>query len=207
MYYGNMDSADAFAAKDQYFFGTELLAAPVIKPINSKTGRATQKIWFPAGSWFNFFTGKQIAGGQWHTIEAALEDMPVFAKAGAIIPLGPRVGWGGIENPTELDLYVFPGANNIFELYEDDGETTDYQRGEYAMTRFTLKKNTFTIESVSGDTDLIPSQRTYRIHLRGVAETGSASLPGSYDPATRTLSLGAVTLKPSESCELSLKVK
>ena len=145
MYYGNMDSAEAFEAKDQYFFGSELLAAPVMKPVSAKTGLATQKIWFPPGNWFNFFNGEQLSGGKWRTVKSALEDIPVYAKAGAIVPLAPKVGWGGIENPEELDVYVFPGADNRFELYEDDGETTDYQRGKYAITAFTIEKNTFTI--------------------------------------------------------------
>jgi len=202
MYYGNMDSPEAFRAKDQYFFGTELLAAPVVKPVDAETGYATQRIWFPPGSWFNFFSGERIAGGAWRRVKARLEDIPVFAKAGAIVPLAPRVGWGGIENPKELDLYIFPGRDNLFELYEDDGETIEYQRGTYAITRFILEKDSFMIQSVSGDTSLVPSQRTYRIHLRGVEETTSASLSGKYDPATRTLSLDPVTLKPTDAFQV-----
>lgn len=204
MYYGNMDSAEAFDAQDQYFFGSELFAAPVLKPVSAKTGLATQKVWFPAGMWFNFFTGEQLSGGVTRTVKAALEEIPVYAKAGAIVPLAPKVGWGGIENPTELDLYVFPGADNRFELYEDDGETTDYQRGKYAITVFKLEENVFTIHPATGDMSLIPAQRTYRIHLRGVAETVSASLPGRYDPSTRTLSLDAATLKPNDSLQVQM---
>jgi len=205
MYYGNMDSSEAFEAKDQYFFGSELLAAPVIKPVNARTGLATQKIWFPPGSWLNFFNGEQVSGGMWRTVKATLKDIPVYAKAGAVVPRAPKVGWGGIENPKELDLYIFPGADNVFELYEDDGETTDYQRGKYAITLFTLKKNKFTIHASSGDTSLIPAQRTYRIHLRGVDETASASLPGKYDSSTRTLSLDAITLKPTDSLQVQFE--
>jgi alpha-glucosidase (family GH31 glycosyl hydrolase) len=205
MYYSDMDSDEAFKAKDQYFFGSELLAAPVIKPANEKTVFATQKIWFPPGSWFNFFDGEQVSGGMWRTVKTALEDIPIYAKAGAIVPLAPRVGWGGIENPKELDLYIFPGADNRFELYEDDGETTDYRRGKYTITLFTLKKNKFTIHASSGDLSLIPAQRTYRIHLRGVDETASASLPGTYYSATRTLSLEPLTLRASESLQVQLK--
>ena len=202
MYYGNMDSAEAFKAKNQYFFGTELLVAPVVKPADAESGFATQKIWFPPGTWFNFFNGEKLPGGRWSKIKAALEDIPVFAKAGAIVPLAPRVGWGGIENPEVLDLYVFAGADNSFDLYEDDGETTDYQGGRFAITTFTLEKNVFTIQPVSGDTGLIPSQRTYRIHLRGVDEAASVSLPGKYDPATRTLSLDPVVLKPTDRLQV-----
>jgi alpha-glucosidase (family GH31 glycosyl hydrolase) len=205
MYYGNMDSAEALKAKDQYFFGTELLAAPVVKPVDPGTGFVTQKIWFPPGNWFNLFNGEQFAGARWHTLQAALEDIPVFAKAGAIVPLAPRVGWGGIENPGELDLYIFPGADNFFELYEDDGETIDYQQGRYAVTRFTLEKNVFTIQPVIGDASLVPPERTYHIHLRGVDESASASLPGTYDPTIRTLSLEPVVLKPLDTLQVQFK--
>lgn len=214
MYYGNMESAEAFHAKDQYFFGSELLAAPVLKPVHAKTGHATQKVWFPAGNWFNFFNGEELIGGKWRTIKTALEEIPVFAKAGTIVPLAPKVGWGGIENPQELDIYVFPGADNRFDLYEDDGETTDYQRGKYAITVMESKVSPllddrqesqdsstllFTIHPASGEASLIPAQRMYRIHLRGVNETASASLPGKYNPATRTLILDTVTLSPDQS--------
>ena len=202
MYYGHMDSAEAFEAQDQYFFGSELLVAPVLKPVSTKTGLATLKIWFPTGTWFDFFTGEQLAGGKVFKVHATLEDIPVFARAGAIVPLGPKVGWGGIDNPTELDLYVFPGADNRFELYEDDGETTDYRRGKYAITAFTLEGNVLTIHPVAGDTTLVPAQRTYRIHLRGVGENVSASIPGRYESATHTLSLDAVTLKPGDSLQV-----
>jgi len=204
MYYGNMDSPEAFEAQDQYFFGSELMAAPVLKPVSKKTGLVTQKVWFPAGTWFNFFTGEQVAGGKTRTVKARLEDIPVYAKAGAIVPLAPKVGWGGIENPTELDIYVFPGADNRFELYEDDGETTDYRQGKYAITAFTLENGNFTIHPSNGDTSLIPMQRTHRIHLRGVDENVTASLPGKYDPSTCTLSLEPVNLNSNDSLRVQL---
>ena len=204
MYYGNMDAAAAFDAKDQYFFGSELIAAPITKPSEPDTGVAVKRVWFPAGNWFNLFNGEQFAGGEWHEIKATLEDIPVFAKAGAIIPLAPKVGWGGIDNPQELDIYIFPGADNTFELYEDDGETTDYQRGKYAITRFSIQDNVFTIHPADGDLSVIPASRIYRIHLRGVDSTVSASLPGNYDPATRTYSLEPVSLTPKESISITI---
>jgi alpha-glucosidase (family GH31 glycosyl hydrolase) len=203
MYYGNMDSAPAFKARNQYFFGTELLAAPIITPTRPGNGLAEKRVWFPSGTWTHFFNGEQISGGGWHTIQAALEDIPVYAKAGAIVPLAPKVGWGGVDNPTELDLYVFPGADNTFDLYEDDGETTDYQGGKYAITRFSLSDGCFTIHAAEGDLSLVPATRTYRIHLRGLASVISASLPAQYDPATRTHSFEEVTLKPNESFTLT----
>ncbi len=199
MYYGNMNVASAFKAKDQYFFGSELIAAPIIEPADSRTGVAIKPVWLPAGTWFNFFNGEQVTGGQWHEVKAALEDIPVYAKVGAIIPLAPKVGWGGIDNPKELEIYIFPGADNTFELYEDDGESTDYQRGKYAITHFSLQDNLFTIHPAEGDLSLIPANRIYRIHLRGVDSSTKASVSGKYNPALHTLSLEPISLMPKES--------
>lgn len=198
MYYGNED-ASAFDAKDQYYFGSELLVAPITVPVRPETGVASKQIWFPAGNWFNFFIGEQVTGGQTREVTATLEDIPVYAKAGAIVPLAPKVGWGGIDNPSELDIFIFPGADNKFELYEDDGLTTDYQRGKYAITRFSLENNTFTIHPCEGDLSLIPPKRTYRIHLRGVDAMVTASVPGKYDPVLRTLSLNSFAIAPNQS--------
>ena len=132
---------------------------------DARTGVAVKQVWFPPGAWANFFTGEQVPGGRMREVKAALEDIPVYARAGAIVPLAPKVGWGGVENPTELDVYIFPGADNVFELYEDDGETTDYQRGKYAITRMELKGETFTIHPAQGDLSVVPAQRAYRIHI------------------------------------------
>jgi alpha-glucosidase (family GH31 glycosyl hydrolase) len=200
MYYDDV-SAPAFACPDQYRFGSELVAAPVLTPARPRDGRARSRVWLPADGWTSFFTGKTFRAG-WHLLLAELEDIPVFAKPGAIVPLGPRVGWGGVGNPEELDVYIFPGASNRFELYEDDGETNGYQRGEYALTPFTLEQAgntlTFAIHPVEGQASLVPARRTYRVHLRGVDEAAACPGTATYDPATRTLTLEAVTLAPSE---------
>ncbi len=194
MYYGNMHAEAAFEAKGQYFFGSELLVAPVTEPADPRSSKAVKRVWFPEGEWFNFFSGERYSGGQWQEISAALEEIPVFARAGAIVPLAPKPVWGGIENPSELDIYIFPGADNTFELYEDDGETTDYQRGKYAITRFSLQGSQFTIQAVEGDADVVPLVRTYRLHLRGIDNAPN-----------HTLSLDAFQLTPEQSQMISLK--
>jgi alpha-glucosidase (family GH31 glycosyl hydrolase) len=210
IYYADVSPA-AFSCSDEYFFGSELIAAPITSPTGPVTGRAKKRVWLPAGVWYNFFTGEPLPGGRWHTVRAALEDIPVFAKAGAIVPLAPKVGWGGVENSEELDLYIFPGASNRFELYEDDGETTGYQRGEYALTPFSLEQTgdtmMFTIHPVRGDTRQVPPQRVYRIHLRGVGEQVSGPEGATYDSSMRTLNLSPVTLKSDEEFSIRFQVK
>jgi alpha-glucosidase (family GH31 glycosyl hydrolase) len=208
MYYGDNSKA-AFACPDQYFFGTELIAAPVVKPARRANGSTRQRVWLPEEAWFNFFSGKGFRGGKWQTIRATLEDIPVFAKAGAIVPLGPKTGWGGVGNPETLDIYFFPGSSNRFELYEDDGETTAYQNGEYALTAFTLEKAgywlNFNIEPVSGERSLVPAKRVYRLHLRGVDECVTCDHPATYDPDSRTLDLKPVQLTPDEGLRVQFQ--
>ncbi len=205
MYYGNMDDASSFEAKDQYFFGSELLVAPILKPSDPKTGLAKRNAWFPPGTWFDFFTGEPVSGNGWREMHATLEDIPVFARAGAIVPLAPKVGWGGIGNPEELDIYLFPGTDNKFDLYEDDGETTDYQRGKFSITRFSLDDGIFTIHPAKGDLGVNPVSRLYRIHLRGVDDKVKASITGHYDAATRTLNLEPVTLTSGQDIQVKFE--
>jgi alpha-glucosidase (family GH31 glycosyl hydrolase) len=208
MYYADV-SDQAFACPDQYLFGSELVAAPVVKPSRRPDGLARQRVWLPEGKWFNFFTGVIFPGRRWHTIESALEDIPVFAKAGAIVPLGPKTGWGGVDNPDTLDIYIFPGASNRFELYEDDGETTGYQRGEYALTPFTLEQVghtlTFRIHPAEGQRSLVPAQRLYRLHLRGADADTACDHLAAYDPATRTLTLEPISLAPDQGLDFQFK--
>ncbi|HCS38394.1 MAG TPA: alpha-xylosidase [Anaerolineaceae bacterium] len=205
MYYGNMDSPQAFEAKDQYFFGSELIAAPITEPANNDTHLVNKRVWLPDGTWTHFFTGEHFIGNQWHAISADLEDIPVFAKPGAIVPLAPFVARGGVDNPDVLDVYVFPGADNSFELYEDDGLTTDYQCGEFCITRFTLQDGVFTIHAANGNLHLIPASRTYRIHLRGVDQTSSDHVSGEYNSQTRTLSIEPFVLPSNHSCSINFK--
>lgn len=176
MYYGNMEDASAFEAQDQYFFGSELVVAPITERAHPKTGLATKKVWLPPGRWFNYFSGEEFAGGRWHEVSADLEDIPVYAKAGAIVPLASSPTWGGIDNPTELHLHIFPGADNTFDLYEDNGETVEYEQGKYAITRFSLENDIFTIHPAEGDLSVIPAERTYHLHIRGVKDIATFTI-------------------------------
>lgn len=217
MYYDYPEHEEAYNCFHQYFFGSELLAAPFIFPQDEVLQRTRQVVWLPAGDWFHFFTGEHYQGNKWIAEYGKLDDIPVFAKAGAIVPLGPKVGWGGLTNPEQLDLVVFPGKDNAFELYEDDGETQHYQHGASALTPFaqtwTGNRLTFAVKPVSGDRNVVPPQRTYTLHFRGVLapETIRVSLSQKeqnlaqrYDSETETFLLGPVTITPNDELIVEL---
>lgn len=217
MYYLHGEDEAAYNCPDQYYFGSELIAAPYTSPRDPDTRLARQMIWLPAGGWFDFFTGQHYAGGRWQAFYGGLDAIPVLAKAGAIVPLGPQVGWGGLCNPDELTVTIFPGADNRFELYEDDGETQAYRTGQYAITPFGQSwrgdRLEFTIGPATGDLAQIRAARAYRLVIRGIrrpdevrlAVNGAEQAPGfTYDEATETLALDRVSLRPADRLSLTL---
>lgn len=217
MYYWAPEEELAYHARDQYWFGSQLVVAPFIQSADKEVGLSRQRVWLPEGEWFNFFNGERQAGGKVRIVYGGLDDIPVFAKAGAIVPLGQEVGWGGVDNPKALDVIVFPGADNHFDLYEDDGETVDYQTKGGAVTRFsTVWKGSelvFQVAQVEGDGALIPAERSYHIQVRGVSKPGKVSLAVNgvmrdvemvYDAKTLTCSVRVDPMTPGDALELSL---
>jgi alpha-glucosidase (family GH31 glycosyl hydrolase) len=220
MYYSHAENPGAYECPQQYWFGSELLAAPFTRPAQAEVGLSRQSLWLPDGMWFNFFSGEPVQGGKWASVYGDLQEIPVYAKAGAIVPLDRETGWGGVANPDSLEVFIFPGADNRFELVEDDGETTDYQRGKYAVTVLSQEwredELTFTIHPARGDLSIIPAQRAYALHLRGVAQPGQLDLKvnggaregiSNYDPETETVSLVGLLLTPEDELTLTVRAE
>ncbi|GAB5348364.1 glycoside hydrolase family 31 protein [Alteriqipengyuania sp. 357] len=113
---------------DEYLFGPSLLVAPV-----SEYEARSREVYLPQGAdWYDARSGAKLAGGQTITAAAPRESMPLFVRAGAIVPMGQDVQWTG-ENPQgPLTVHVFAGADGAFSLYEDQGTDMGYTRGEYA---------------------------------------------------------------------------
>jgi alpha-glucosidase (family GH31 glycosyl hydrolase) len=220
LYYSNPEDEDTytFAAYQTYWFGSELLAAPFTRPAHAETGLSRQNIWLPDGDWFDFFTGEKLEGPGWRTVYGVLDDIPIYARAGAIVPLGPQVAWGGINNPDSLRLLVFPGVDNVFELYEDDGETNAYLEGQYAVTKFAQSWGgnslTFTVSPSEGQQSLLPEERRYSLSFKAIAEPDQISIhlngsqvevTASYQDAIETLELTPITLFPADELTVILR--
>jgi len=120
---------------DQYMFGPALLVAPV-----TKYKARHRSVYLPGTTaWYDFWTGVAQAGGQTIDAPAPYDSMPLYVKAGSIIPFGPELQYTAEKPADPITLYVYAGADGAFTLYEDDGLTYGYERG--AFTRIPIQWN------------------------------------------------------------------
>jgi alpha-D-xyloside xylohydrolase len=114
----------------QYMFGPAFLVAPV-----TEQGQTQKDVYLPAGSdWYNFWTNEKLAGGQWIKVAAPIEQIPVFVKAGSIVPMGAEVQSTASKQAIS-QILVYPGKNGEFALYDDDGISYDYEKGKGSLTK------------------------------------------------------------------------
>ena len=173
MYYYYPECENAYKYRNQYFFGSELFVAPITSPNDKNSELGSVDAWFPEGLWFDFFSGLCYKGNQTLKVHRTLEEYPVFAKAGAIIPTASEVVDNKLGNKEKMTVDVFAGADNTFNLYEDKGDGSNFKNGEYVITEFKLswgEKAVFTIGPACGNTEIIPTSRNWNIKLRGFAK-------------------------------------
>ena len=157
--------------KNEYLFGSELLISPITKRKDSLMNRTVQNIFLPSGMWYDFKTGKKFPGDHRYVTFYKDEDYPVFAKSGSIITLqdlGEDINDTSVLN--SLEIHIFPGKSNIYQLYEDDGVSSNYKDGYYIITTidYNYLQNNYTviIRPVEGKLGIIPEKRNYRIRFR-----------------------------------------
>jgi alpha-glucosidase len=157
------------ALHDQVLIGPELLVAPICRP-----GARARQVYFPAGAWHDYWTGEVLTGPQHELARAPLGTLPLYARAGAIIPSGPTMRYSDerLLDALTLDVYLGGDASEARgELYEDDGHTFAYQRGVLCRTRYhyhrTAEGATITAEVV-GVYQPAPRSLVLRVHGRGV---------------------------------------
>jgi alpha-glucosidase (family GH31 glycosyl hydrolase) len=154
----------------EYFFGSELLVAPIINKKNEVMDRTIHRFYLPDGVWYEFTTGKRYPGNKKYISFYKEEDYPIFAKKGSIIPLSNKSNVNNTSNPTDIEIHVFPGENNTYRLYEDDGISSLYDEGYYLITEidYNYLQNNYTliIRSIEGKTGIVPEKRNYKIRFR-----------------------------------------
>jgi alpha-D-xyloside xylohydrolase len=146
---------------DQYLFGPAFLVAPV-----TEYKARSRKVYLPAGaSWYDFYTGRSIAGGRSISAAAPYERMPLFVRAGSIVPTGPLVQHTGESSHSPLTLNVYTGADGRFSLYEDDGVSRQYLNGQHLRIplRWDEATKTLTIGAREGSYAGMAGTRTINV--------------------------------------------
>jgi alpha-D-xyloside xylohydrolase len=178
---------NVFGIKDQFMFGPALMACPV-----TTSSATTRSVYLPAGaSWFNFWTGQTNAGGQTINAAAAIDTMPIFVRAGSILPYGPDIQYA-TQSVDPIELRVYRGANGSFTLYEDEGDNYNYETGSCATIPITWNETTqtLTIGQCQGSFPGLLTNRTFRIvwvssgHGAGIPTTTPADSVISYSGNT-----------------------
>ena len=149
---------DAVKQPYEYMFGKSILVAPIIEP-----GAKQWDVYLPKSAvWYDFWTGKQFNGGQTIKTAAPLDKIPLFIKAGSIIPMGKFIQYAEQKPPDTLEIRVYKGADGRFELYEDEGDNYNYEKGNYTLIPFKWdeKRQTLTIGKKLGN---YPGNLTKRI--------------------------------------------
>jgi alpha-glucosidase (family GH31 glycosyl hydrolase) len=160
----------------QYFWGDDLLVAPVTRP-----GATQWPVLIPAGTWHDYWTGETYRGPCAVSVPAPLERLPLFVRAGAIIPLGPVKQFVDEVPDTEITLQIFAGADGAAELYEDDGTTNGYREGHFAVTGFRMTQAAQGLAldiGSTGDTGLLPPGRSYTLRVHALGPARSVTVDG-----------------------------
>ncbi|RPI02581.1 MAG: DUF5110 domain-containing protein [Ignavibacteriae bacterium] len=175
-----------FNISDQFLFGPSFLVCPVIQPlyyhrgnvpINSK--EVTREVYLPEGTpWFDFWSGKKYEGGLKVKADASYETMPLFVRAGSIIPLGPFIQYS-TEQEDPIEVRIYPGADGEFTLYEDENDNFNYEKGIYSLIKFNWDnvQKKLTIDSRKGVYPGMLKEHTFNILL--VSENNGAGVGAS----------------------------
>jgi alpha-glucosidase (family GH31 glycosyl hydrolase) len=183
MYYRWPDAPEAYEAKDQYQFGEDMIVAPIAEALDKESELASKEIWLPEGKWYEWSTGALLAGPARVKRTFALDELPVYVRAGAIIPMQPKMRHTGERPVDPLILAVFPGSSGSDRIYEDAGNTLGYKSGEFVWTAvqhrdMDERTKKITILPVEGGYPLMLERRSYEIRLMGDWPAESVTVNG-----------------------------
>jgi alpha-D-xyloside xylohydrolase len=167
-----------YSIPDQYMFGPALMVSPVTTQLytgaNASSLEKSRKVYLPKSAvWFDFWTGEKFTGGKTISASAPLDKLPLYVKAGSIIPMGPVMEYATEKAAKIIELRIYPGADGKFTYYEDENDNYNYEKGQYATIIFSWadKQKQLTISDTKGSFAGILKSRTFNIV---VVQTGRA---------------------------------
>lgn len=216
LYYREPFENQAYYARNEYYFGTELLVCPITTPADGAAGLASFDAWLPEGDWYDVFTGARYHGGKSLTLYRSMENIPVLAKTGAIVPLASEeCVENEVANPKSLTVLVFAGADGSFTMYEDNLDKETMEDGSSAETQFTYTdgETAGLVIETSDESCILPAERTYTVKLYGLgkAEQVTVSVNGesfahTVDYEEKTGCIIVQLSKPAHGGKLELSV-
>ena len=198
LYFDNPRVENAYHNAQEYQLGDNILVAPIVTAGVGPGHVASQTVWFPSGSWYNYFTGERYTGGTDALVAADINEFPLYVRGGVPVPMQPYTPRMGTAPLTTLRVRCFPGVDGQTgrsTLYEDDGVTTAYERGLSATTPLSYTRHggsvTVTVGATRGHYAGQPTRRAVVIELPDTARATAATLGGrplavAYDPAAYT---------------------
>ncbi len=187
------DDERGFDVKDQFLFGPAFLVNPV-----TTAGATSRDVYLPGGTWYDFWTGSTVDGGGEQSVDAPLSRIPLFVRAGSIVPLGPMIQYA-TESVDPLELRIYEGADASFTLYEDADDGYAYEGGEHATVSLTWNqaRQELTIGARSGSYPGMPATRTFNVvrvstdHGSGLPVTAAPDAVVTYDGTAQVVTLSA----------------
>jgi alpha-glucosidase (family GH31 glycosyl hydrolase) len=167
------NDSNTYNLDDEFMIGDDLLVAPVMRP--SVTERL---VYLPKGVWYDYWTNKKYSGESTVKIDAPLETVPMFVRAGAILPLAPPMNYVGEKplDPVTFSIYPDDSGSAATRLYEDDGTSPAYKNGAFRRTAINAKRSgggyVVTIEAPEGKYE--PGRRQLSFVIQSAGQTGKA---------------------------------
>ena len=215
MYYPYPENNEAYEVPNQYFFGSELMVAPITKKRNPNTNLAEVEVWLPKGRWTDIYTGTIYEGDKKIKMYRGLESIPVFAKEGAIIPLSTDDRNNDSSNPKDMTIRIYRGTNT-FDLYEDDGESNEFKNGNFAITKFRVREAVrdmiFEIRPAEGNCSTLPLRRNYTLIFEDIVSADEITVTSkgkaikfdvAYKGGKTIITLKGIT--PKQGVDISFK--
>jgi alpha-D-xyloside xylohydrolase len=178
------DDVEAQNTGDEYLFGPAILVSPV-----TTQGATRKAVYLPKATWYDFWTGERVEGGKRIEADAPLEKLPLFVRAGSIVPMGPAMEWS-TEKPTDpMELRTYPGADGDFTLYEDENDGYNYAKGTHATIglHWDDAAKTLTIGAREGSFPGMLAKHTFKVvivgkdHGVGIGESATAEKTVEYN--------------------------